>query len=331
LLQEKFDEASKSAEVKLAKSMQKVKGTLIEVGAVLLETLLPVFDKLAKIGAEIGKWFSALSPTMKKIILVFLGLVAAAGPLLMILGTILPALPLLAAAFSPVGLAIAGIIVVVGLLIKIGWMLYHDWDLIVEGYKIMIQEKFTAIKNFFVSIWEGIKSIFRAALDFIKYLFLNWTVPGLIIKHWDNIVAGLKAAKDAIINAFLDLINWFKELPGKIWDAIKGIPDKIKEAFKLPEIKLPSISGIGEKVGGFFSGVGEKLKFWQEGGIVPGIGPQLAVVHGGETIIPKGKGLGGDINIYIQGGNYLDREAGEKFAEILGKMLRKELRYQKGY
>ena len=274
LTQEKFDEASKSAKVRLAKSMEALKGVLIKVGAVLLENLLPVLDKLAAIGAELGKRFTGLSPTMKKVILIFLGLVAALGPLLMLIGSLMTALPVLAAVFSPIGLVIMALIVVIGLLIKIGWMLYHDWDLIAEGFKIMIVEKFTAIKNFFVGIWETIKRIFGSAIDWIR----------------------------AKIDSLLNLIS-----------KVKAIPSTIKE-----------------KVGGFVSGIVEKVKWWQEGGVVPGTGPQLAVVHGGETIIPRGRGFG-NISIYIQGGHYLDREAGEKFAEILGKMLRKELRYQKGY
>lgn len=145
----------------------------------------------------------------------------------------------------------------------------------------------------------------------------------LLYKHWDDIkwaagaiwgaiVGKLKADIETIKNAFWGLINWFKELPSRIWEAIKSIPGKLREAFRMPEIKMPSLPSW--------------LPSFQTGGIVPGVGAKLAVVHGGETIIPRGRGAG-NINIYIQGGNYLDREAGEKFAEVLGKMLRRELRF----
>ena len=130
-------------------------------------------------------------------------------------------------------------------------------------------------------------------------------------KNWDTMVERANSVKERIISAFQSLLNWFRELPGKIWNALKSIPGKIASVFKLPSLKLPSLPS---------------WMHFQEGGIVPGVGPKLAVVHGGETVIPRGRGFG-NINIYIQGGNYLDREAGEKFAEILGKMLRRELRY----
>jgi hypothetical protein len=45
-------------------------------------------------------------------------------------------------------------------------------------------------------------------------------------------------------------------------------------------------------------GLGSLPQF-QKGGIVPGSGAQLAVVHGGETILPAGRGAGGVVvNVY---------------------------------
>jgi hypothetical protein len=45
-------------------------------------------------------------------------------------------------------------------------------------------------------------------------------------------------------------------------------------------------------------GLGSLPQF-QKGGIVPGSGPQLAIVHGGETITPRGAGTGGVVvNVY---------------------------------
>lgn len=41
------------------------------------------------------------------------------------------------------------------------------------------------------------------------------------------------------------------------------------------------------------------LPHFQRGGIVPGSGAQLAVVHGGETVLPRGMGMGGvTVNVY---------------------------------
>jgi hypothetical protein len=41
------------------------------------------------------------------------------------------------------------------------------------------------------------------------------------------------------------------------------------------------------------------LQQFATGGIVKGLGPQLAIVHGGETVVPRGDGLGGTVvNVY---------------------------------
>jgi hypothetical protein len=43
---------------------------------------------------------------------------------------------------------------------------------------------------------------------------------------------------------------------------------------------------------------GKKLNEFAQGGIVPGSGAQLAVVHGGEIITPPGKSVGNTYNFY---------------------------------
>jgi hypothetical protein len=61
--------------------------------------------------------------------------------------------------------------------------------------------------------------------------------------------------------------------------------------------------GLGPAGGGGGLGAGRggpALKTFQHGGVVPGSGPRLAVVHGGERIIPGGGG-GATINITVNG------------------------------
>jgi TP901 family phage tail tape measure protein len=327
------DVANKQLE-SFASQMKIIKDRLIDAGITIGNILMPYVKDFAEKIVNLIEKFQGLSPTMQKIILIVAGLAAALGPVLMILGMILPALPLLAAAFSPVGLAIAAVIAVIALLVGVFIYAYKHWDEICEGFKIVMQslkdwivEKFTAIKNFFSAVWEGIKNIFMAVLDFIKYLFFNWTVPGLIIKHWEDIKDFFGRIWEGIKDIFRGAIDWITD---KI-DGLLNIVNKVKEIPGTIKEKVGgAVSGVGEKISGGFSKMGDwiysKLPSWQHGGVVPGVGAQLAVVHGGETIIPRGRGVG-DINVYVQGGNYLDREAGKKFAEMLGKMLRRELRY----
>ena len=51
---------------------------------------------------------------------------------------------------------------------------------------------------------------------------------------------------------------------------------------------MNSVNSMLSSAGGFLS----NLLHFDSGGTVPGTGPQLAVVHGGETITPKGQASG---------------------------------------
>lgn len=176
-------------------------------------------------------------------------------------------------------------------------------DIIKEAADVIgldITEKFTTIADFLYGIWEKIRGVFAMFLD------------------------GIKIAWGAVWDWVVNKIQW-------VYDRIKAIIDRMREIVA-PIMDLAR--GIGAGISGAISritAIGAGVEGYQRGGVVPGIGARLAMVHGGETIIPQGRRMGGDINIYIQGGTYLDREAGEKFAKILGKMLRRELRYQRGY
>ena len=60
-------------------------------------------------------------------------------------------------------------------------------------------------------------------------------------------------------------------------------------------------SSAGSWLSGLESGIGNLLHF-DQGGVVPGSGPQLAVVHGGETVTKAGQSTG---NITINANNYV--------------------------
>jgi len=87
-------------------------------GASLAESLLPIISNLLDSVVELAQSFVDLSPSTKKMILIFGGVAAALGPILLILPQILAALPLMAAAFTamtgPIGLAVIGVTALIG-------------------------------------------------------------------------------------------------------------------------------------------------------------------------------------------------------------------------
>jgi hypothetical protein len=113
-------------------------------------------------------------------------------------------------AIGPIAIAIAAVVGAVYLIVK-------NWD---------------KIKAATVKAWNAVKAAVQKAIGFVVTILTNFTGPGLIIKHFDKIVATIKGlpgkAKQFVgefVQAGVDLVMGF----------IKGIQDKAKE--------LPGIVG----------------------------------------------------------------------------------------
>jgi TP901 family phage tail tape measure protein len=101
-----FAATSESASFKLTKGLNSVKIALTEVGAELLESLVPLFEGFTKTIINITKKFNELDKSTKKIILAIGGIAAVIGPILIVIGkmslgfgALIKALPLVASGF----------------------------------------------------------------------------------------------------------------------------------------------------------------------------------------------------------------------------------------
>ncbi|MFB7867001.1 phage tail tape measure protein [Streptomyces sp. NPDC056069] len=97
-------------------------------------------------------------------------------------------------AMGPIGWVIAIVIALVALIIA-------NWDKIVS---------FT--KRIWPMVWGAIKAVGQMIWNF----FLNWTIVGLVIKHWDRIKSG-------VINRAMGLVAWVRGLPGMISRALGSL------------------------------------------------------------------------------------------------------------
>jgi phage-related protein len=137
------------------------------------------------------------------------------------------------ASANPWALIIAATIVLVTVIVT-------NWDTIVSAVGAAWQWLVDAGKT----AWGWIVSAVQTAVDFLLSLFLNWSLPGLIIKHWDSIVSGVRVA----VQWVLDAVGWLGQLPGRVgawfsqvkdsvvarWseavDWVRGIPGRILDA-----------------------------------------------------------------------------------------------------
>ncbi|MGK5529367.1 phage tail tape measure protein [Streptomyces sp. URMC 129] len=157
--------------------------------------------------------------------------------------------------------------------------------------------------------WDWIWGKLQAGFNFLRNLIVNWSLPGLIITHWDSIKGTFGAGVDWIedkVDAGIDRVknsfNRLRALPGDIADWFSGlgsdIADPIREGFRngingiisgwnglsftLPSVDLGPLGSIG---GGTIST--PNVPYLADGGITTG--PTLAVIGEGpeqEAVLP---------------------------------------------
>lgn len=199
-------------------------------------------------------------------------------------------------------------------------------DVFVGGWgKIVafLEGVWTWIKNTASSVWTWIKDVFKKGLDFVKNLFLNWTGPGLIIKHWDKIKEAATKVGQWIKDKFNAVVDFFKGLPRRITSAVSGMWDGIKTAFRaavnwliqkwnsfslgIGPLTIPSwIPGIGGKTISFKLNT-PNIPLLHDGGIFqapPGQREGLALLEDGERVISardtrRGMSAGDGPTIYV--------------------------------
>jgi hypothetical protein len=176
-----------------------------------------------------------------------------------------------------------------------------------------------------VKHWDKIKAGAGKVIDWIKghwkLLLAIITGPiGLAVlavsKNWDRIKDGAKAAVDWIKDKFNDLVDFYKEMPGRIVNVAAGMFNGIGAAFQsvlnaiigmwndlsfnLPEVKVKGVTIFG----GASIGTPDisEVHAFAKGGIVTRPTMGLVGEAGPEAIIPLSKlgGMGGP-TIIIQG------------------------------
>lgn len=135
---------------------------------------------------------------------------------------------------NPVGL----IIIAIAALIAIIVLLVMNWDAVVawitdvwEGFVGW----FTGVMDGFLGWWDGvwqgflgflsdawnnITNFVMTALHVIVDLFLNWTLAGIIIKYWDDIVAFVVGVWEGFVGFLTDALNNFVLGWSLIWQGV---------------------------------------------------------------------------------------------------------------
>lgn len=188
----------------------------------IFRQLQPILQQVAmQLGTALADAISQLAPILPPIIEVFAQLVSAIAPLLpqvvQLITSLLPPLVSIITAVAPLLTKVASIII----------------TLATQVIEHVLMPALRFLAGVFKSTFELASNVVQIAVDLISggidiALGIFDTLKTAIGAVGDAFVA----AKDWIVDAWNTMIDWFKELPGKITSAVSGLWDGIKNAFR---------------------------------------------------------------------------------------------------
>ena len=177
-----------------------------------------------------------------------------------------------------------------------------------------------------IAIVTGVVKVFNWLTNVVKDV-IYWTTFFAI-----TISLGFAKAFSEVYQHIVNAIQWFRELPGRIGDALSGIGDTIAQPFRsafqsIKDFWNSTIGGKGFSIPSWVPSVGGKdfkFPYMAEGGIVTK--PTLAMIGeaGPEAVIPLSKagGMGSNVTINFYGN--VNNQAGytpEEIGQIINRQL----------
>lgn len=224
-----------------SRAIEELKGSLETAAIQIGDTLAPIVQKVAELITALVNKFSALPEGVQQVIVVVGILVAALGPLLMVIGQISLGISAVAGALSKLSgnggvatklvggikTAVTGllgmitahpVIAVITAIIAALVTLYNKCEWFREGVNRILKAKETAISGF-EALRDGIKNAIRELPKIVSDIFekIGSTISGWIDNAWEWGADFINGLKEGILSGVRGIV-----------DAVKGIGDKIR-------------------------------------------------------------------------------------------------------
>ena len=252
---------------------------LLDLGEALVpvirESVIPVIQDFVEFLSGLTRAFADLPAGLQKGIIAFLGLLAAAGPVLMIVGQMMIAFSGLIPIITKVGAIIGGValgpLVAIVAAIILVIAAFKNWDKIVGFVKSVGSAIVTAVEFWIEKFWD--------LVDFVK------SIPGRVVDGFNSLV-----------DIFWDFVDRVREVPGRVVEGFRDFVDYMRE---LPDRTMQAISDLYARIRDRFLGLIEDAKNWGRDlidGFVQGIRdtamkPVNAVTGAVDSVVGGAKGL----------------------------------------
>ena len=224
-LETQFGGSAEAAGDTMAGSINRLKNSFEEIARSLASFLVPILGALAGILSSVTSWFNNLSPGVKSLVGPLLGVAAAIGPLLLAGAVMIQMWKKVKLAFLVIKAAMLAnpFILLAAAIVALVILVVLNWDKIKET----LLKVWEAIKSAASTTWDFIKGAVETAINFVTDLFLNFTGPGLILKHWDSIREGIQGVVNFFTEKWDETVTFFTELPGRIFQTATDIWDEV--------------------------------------------------------------------------------------------------------
>ena len=290
-----LDDAKKATDGP-AESIARLKNQMQLAGASIAEALIPVFDAIIPKLQALAEKFASMSPGVKTALVVTLGLAAAMGPLLTVVGNAMRVFgglskaigftKMVMAALKGETVASAAATKVAGVVTKVWTGIQAAFNLVMSANPIILvgiaiaalvagviiaYKKFEGFRNLVNKVGSALKTGFVAAWNLVKRVVA--VVVKAIVGYFNLWKAGIKLAVDAVVgyfNFWKDMLGkvagWVSDVVGKVVQFFKDIPGKLAELPKrMLELGKQLIEGVWEGISNMAGWLWDKVKGWGSG------------------------------------------------------------------
>jgi TP901 family phage tail tape measure protein len=297
-----FEAVADDSAFKFNQALAAIKATAIIMGGILAPLATDLADFVARLATAFGK----LSPRMKKAILVVVGLAAALGPLLIVLGSVITAIGLIA---SPIGIAVAAAIVLGASFATLMVKSERFRDVVSGAMRVVgeaAEEYWPRVKKAGqdVMTWyqTNLAPVIRQVVDTLSALWRRFGDEILAVMRatFEVLIPIIRAAFDTIKNtvtlflailrgdwgdAWRALKNLVRDSLGNILDILKAQLELLKAQARLLGTALieglkSGLSGLAGLIRDVFSGIGGTIKSFFSGASGWLVGAGKAIMRG---------------------------------------------------
>ena len=258
-------------------TMNELKVVGADVGGTLLQMLIPVIKQVGEIITKVKEAWEGLSPETQEMIIKAAGIVAAVGPVLLVIGKVVSGISsiisigsALVAAIGAISAPVVAVVAVIAGLIAIGVALYKNWDEIcawANRVKEQVSESWNNMKQNVSESWNNMKQNASQAMDAIKNKVeqngggikgvLKTAVEGYVnlwkagFEQINNLTGGklgealntVTSKLNQIKNTFTNVFDGAKQIVSNAINYIRGL---LSGELSFPHIRMPHFSISGE-------------------------------------------------------------------------------------